>query len=187
MIIQQTRQSHTADLQKWLVANFNGTKTDDYSINRYSTINFTDRSTFKPTSWIWDFGDGQTGNGMLVSHAYQSAGTFNVKLLASNGTTADSAIQSVTVNDNVGLNSSNLYRHISIFPNPTKDQVYIQTENCKFGNITIFDLSGRGIFLKTIQSNAESVDISSFAKGVYIIQVSDDAGLSVAVRKVVVQ
>lgn len=29
-------------------------------------------------SWTWDFGDGATGTGMQVRHAYQSEGTFNV-------------------------------------------------------------------------------------------------------------
>ncbi|HVS14443.1 MAG TPA: PKD domain-containing protein [Thermoanaerobaculia bacterium] len=37
-------------------------------------------STGAPQNWSWDFGDGATANGEKVSHAYQTAGTFTVKL-----------------------------------------------------------------------------------------------------------
>ena len=32
------------------------------------------------TTYLWDFGDGATGTGMKVSHIYQQAGTYSVKL-----------------------------------------------------------------------------------------------------------
>lgn len=32
------------------------------------------------TSWLWDFGDGQTGTGKTATHAYAAAGNYDVKL-----------------------------------------------------------------------------------------------------------
>jgi PKD repeat protein len=37
-------------------------------------------STGSPSSYSWDFGDGATGNGKNVTHAYQTAGSYTVKL-----------------------------------------------------------------------------------------------------------
>jgi PKD repeat protein len=37
-------------------------------------------STGSPSSYAWDFGDGATGNGKNVTHAYQEAGAYTVKL-----------------------------------------------------------------------------------------------------------
>jgi PKD repeat protein len=45
---------------------------------------FTDRSRGTPTAWLWDFGDGSTSTEQNPVHTYGSAGTFTVRLTASN-------------------------------------------------------------------------------------------------------
>ena len=44
------------------------------------TVNFTDQTTPIPTSWLWNFGDGQTSTVQNPSHTYTTAGNFNVTL-----------------------------------------------------------------------------------------------------------
>jgi len=61
-------------------------------------ILFTDASFFNPNQWIWDFGDGTTGNGSAVGHTYLSAGTYTVCLTASNSIGADTYCEDVTLN-----------------------------------------------------------------------------------------
>jgi PKD repeat protein len=41
-------------------------------------------------SYDWDFGDGETGTGVTVSHIYAVSGTFDVTLTVSDGTVQDS-------------------------------------------------------------------------------------------------
>ncbi len=49
-------------------------------------------------SYAWDFGDGQTGTGRIVSHTYASGGTFNIRLTVSDPAAATaSANRDVTV------------------------------------------------------------------------------------------
>jgi PKD repeat protein len=47
-------------------------------------VSFTDLSGMNPTSWVWDFGDGQTGSGSSPDHIYRAVGTYDVTLTASN-------------------------------------------------------------------------------------------------------
>ncbi len=47
-------------------------------------VNFTDNSTGDPTSWHWDFGDGNTSNQENASHTYNALGNFSVTLQVSN-------------------------------------------------------------------------------------------------------
>ena len=43
-------------------------------------VRFSDSSTGKPTSWSWDFGDGDTGSRQNPTHTYAEAGEYQVKL-----------------------------------------------------------------------------------------------------------
>lgn len=47
-------------------------------------VSFRDTSSNNPTSWLWNFGDGQTSRQRNPSHLYNSAGSFNVTLTATN-------------------------------------------------------------------------------------------------------
>jgi PKD repeat protein len=47
-------------------------------------VAFSDTSSNGPTSWAWDFGDGATTTTQNPSHTYSAAGTYTVKLTATN-------------------------------------------------------------------------------------------------------
>jgi gliding motility-associated-like protein len=51
-----------------------------------SPTTFTDLSTGNPTSWLWNFGDGNTSNvGPTVTHTYAGPGSYIVTLFVSGG------------------------------------------------------------------------------------------------------
>ncbi|MCB0430366.1 MAG: M4 family metallopeptidase, partial [Flavobacteriales bacterium] len=62
-------------------------------------VQFTDKSTFAPTSWAWDFGDGASSTQQNPSHTYTASGTFTVKLTATNayGQNTDTKTSYVTI------------------------------------------------------------------------------------------
>jgi PKD repeat protein len=49
-------------------------------------VSFTDVSTGGPTSWSWNFGDGNTSTQQNPTHTYSTAGTYSVSLTVSNAT-----------------------------------------------------------------------------------------------------
>ena len=48
------------------------------------TVAFTDASTYNPTTWSWNFGDGGTSTLQNPSHVYSTAGTYSVTLTVAN-------------------------------------------------------------------------------------------------------
>ncbi len=63
-------------------------------------VTFTDRSTQGPTSWSWDFGDGETSTDQDPSHIYSRRGFFVVTLISTNADGPSEAFQlSVGVSD----------------------------------------------------------------------------------------
>ncbi|MBI5541741.1 MAG: PKD domain-containing protein [Bacteroidia bacterium] len=47
-------------------------------------VQFTDNSTGSPSTWLWNFGDGQSSTSQSPSHDYLSSGTYSVTLTAAN-------------------------------------------------------------------------------------------------------
>jgi hypothetical protein len=65
--------------------------------------------------------------------------------------------------------------NISSFPNPASDFVTLQLENIEEGtvtNVTIYDLAGKQVFNMQSNSNLQTIDVSHFAKGIYVIHVN---------------
>jgi Zn-dependent metalloprotease len=67
-------------------------------INRCDgNIQFKDLSSGAPTSWTWDFGDGQTANVQNPSHKYAASGSYTVKLTSTNGNGNDTETKTAYV------------------------------------------------------------------------------------------
>ena len=62
------------------------------------TVNFTDQSTNEPTSWQWDFGDGNSSTEQNPEHTYQDAGTYTVVLTVNNDYGSDTEIKNGFIN-----------------------------------------------------------------------------------------
>ena len=52
-------------------------------------IQFKDNSTGNPTSWFWDFGDGQSSTLQNPSITYTKSGNYSVRLIVKNGSSQD--------------------------------------------------------------------------------------------------
>jgi PKD repeat protein len=62
------------------VVQFNASSTSTCS----GTISFTDVSLNAPTSWLWNFGDGNTSTLQNPTHTYTASGVYTVSLTATN-------------------------------------------------------------------------------------------------------
>lgn len=74
------------------VAAFSGTPTTGTAP---MSVTFTDQSTNSPTSWLWNFGDGNTTGNTLKNptHLYTSPGSYTVTLTVTNAAGSGSSTQ----------------------------------------------------------------------------------------------
>ena len=61
------------------------------------TYRFEDTSTWSPTTWLWDFGDGATSTEQNPVHTYAEDGTYVVTLTVSNHLGSSTATSEITV------------------------------------------------------------------------------------------
>lgn len=76
-------------------------KADITSIYRGDTILFTDLSVNNPSSWWWDFGDGETSKSKNPIHIYNLPGNFTVTLITRNENGSDTATKSDYISVNI--------------------------------------------------------------------------------------
>jgi PKD repeat protein len=77
----RTRTNYVAATLAVPVANFTASPTTGYIPQ---TVTFTDTSTGTRTAWLWDFGDGTTSAVQNPTKTYSVAGTYTIKLTATN-------------------------------------------------------------------------------------------------------
>lgn len=65
----------------------------------------------------------------------------------------------------------------TVSPNPTTNSVTIEA-NTADGDMTVFDLFGRQVMSATLHDGRAELDLSAFAKGVYMARISSEAGIS---------
>ncbi len=68
------------------------------------TINFDASTSSDPDgdqlSYTWDFGDGQIGTGMIITHEYATAGNYEATLVVSDGSKEATKSMTISVTDN---------------------------------------------------------------------------------------
>ncbi len=132
--------------------------------------NFTDNSAGAVSSWLWDFGDGNTSTVQSPSHTYASSGSYSVCLTVTDSCgITDSSCQTlpITMTDI----DNPLYSLVNIYPNPTTDQWSIQLGDLT-GNTTIIirDIQGRLVFRETMNNQAV-VKFNASSPGVYMAEI----------------
>ncbi len=72
----------------------------------------------------------------------------------------------------------------SVYPNPTKSNIFIQLENTTVDTVSLFDTTGKLIIKETTLSLNKSIGLSNLKTGVYILEITDNKGNIVRKRVV---
>ncbi|HKC35498.1 MAG TPA: PKD domain-containing protein, partial [Chitinophagaceae bacterium] len=142
----------------------------DFTVNKVSgcsplTVVFKDLSTNNPTSWVWDFGNGQLSSQQNPTVNFSAPGTYTVKLVARN---------------NSGIDEEEKINYITVFPSPIAGLNASITTACVPATIQFTDQStvssGGGIitswswnFGDGVTSNSQNPSHTYTAAGFYTV------------------
>jgi len=152
-----------------------------YTQNSGLEINFTDLSQ-NSTQNYWDFLgiNNFTAHGVgSVSYTYPFAGTYTVKMIATNDCSSDTAVTTINVIASVEELSPD--DKILIYPNPSKDFIYLDlADNVNINQMFLKNLQNqliRQFEVKEInkcQGQVYQLNISTLCKGIYFIDIITD-------------
>jgi len=164
------------------VADFTNSATD-------LIVDFTNTS-IDASTYLWNFGDGNSTNMPSPTHVFPSPGLYDVTLIAYNDCGSDTiVIQINVIIDNI--NDISITNSLAIYPNPTKGELNIEFENYNKSdiNIEIYNVLGSIIKRRTIENTygkyTEVFDMSSYNKGIYMLIIHSDNNRTV--EKIVVE
>lgn len=134
------------------------------------------------TTYSWYKGASFVGSNSF--YKLISTGTYTLKITNSNNCTSlVSNTLNVTVITGVRNNSS-IINSLELYPNPASQNLNINIQSKQNANaqLRIFDVSGKEMFINDIKitkgETLQKIDVSNFAKGIYVIQLTDVEGIT---------
>jgi len=138
-----------------------------------AVVNFNNTSP-QGTSFLWDFGDGNTSTAQNAAHTYAASGTYQVTLTISDGVCEAVSRETVTIPSGVAIDPL-LEQSFQLFPNPGTGRFTIQANTQQISNmqVLIYDLTGRQLYASPVQKTAtfeEIFDLQQQPAGTYLIR-----------------
>ncbi len=153
-------------------------------------VQFQDATTGLPTSWKWDFGDGDTSNVQNPTHTYTTNGKYTVKLVVGSSTAKDSIekVDYITVGG-IGFEDIDVEKHLRIYPNPVQDNasLFIDYEQVEIVNVTLLNIVGERVETNVRRAAGQiELKTAGLSSGIYILKLQSSTG-DMLIRKVIIR
>ncbi|MEO6304431.1 MAG: T9SS type A sorting domain-containing protein [Bacteroidia bacterium] len=101
------------------------------------------------------------------------------------GTIQSGRVHKFTKSATTAIKNISQTSNLSLYPNPTKDKLYISNISADLNNATIefYDVTGKQIHSEKIKSE---INLSSFEKGIYLVKIKTESGQRIFLNKIVV-
>ncbi|MEY3051293.1 MAG: hypothetical protein RLY31_1078 [Bacteroidota bacterium] len=142
------------------------------------TVTFSNLSV-GGTSWYWDFGDGGFSTAVNPVHTYASPGTYSVTLAAYNEYCGNALAQDLSVQTTNGSQPTSSLRDIRVFPNPARQQLFIQVDGewpAAGWPARLLDVLGREQRAFELRAGRHALSVTDLPTGMYWLVVRPDVG-----------
>jgi hypothetical protein len=157
-----------------------------------SGLNTSNNFTYTVTqqlnsTYIWNITNGIIVSGQgtnSVNVQFISAGSSKISVLISNSQGCSDS-NSLNLNiGSVGLEKINSSSDFIIYPNPTKSEINFNFDSkLKNSSFRLMDMMGRIIMSGIIESEKQSINLSSFSDGVYLLNLGDNFNQNIKIIK----
>ena len=151
---------------------------------------FTDASTNTPTSWSWNFGDGNTATVQNTTNIYAVLDTtYYVCLTATNGVGSDTYCDSVFVADTTttpGIHEL-LLETLLVYPNPADRLITVKGVNLKGTyDVVVSNVLGQTVLRTQATCSSQgtmNIELGQLKEGLYLLELRNQAGQQIGQQK----
>lgn len=152
----------------------------------YSFSGFSGEVTFSNESentetYAWSFGDGGESDLETPTYEYLEEGIYEIILVATNGCTSDTTIQSLEL---VILSAEDDVSDFKIYPTVVSENLTIASKKAGTYELEIYSLQGNRLLKRKVKKGTSDLSLAGFQEGVYILKIHSGAGT--LTRKIVV-
>ncbi len=141
------------------------------------TYEFDASASTNTNFYNWDFGDGNTGTGMVTNHTYTVDSNYTVTLETEGECGITTFTQPIIVRG-ISVDTWDA-QGFKTQPNPVKDILFINASRYKGKSyhVKILDMSGRKMYhARDVQGNSE-INMLNLPAGTYILNVDGESGV----------
>jgi len=141
------------------------------------TVEFTNLSN-NTTNRVWSFGDGEIDyTYQTVTHTYTAVGTYQVQLITYHGPCSDTTTQTIEVINSLGLETIFITK-LKVYPNPTKNKVFIEYDFPPSESLflNLLSVDGKLVYSNKINKASTTLEIntSNLETGIYFINLKSE-------------
>ncbi|PLX02650.1 MAG: hypothetical protein C0594_11695 [Marinilabiliales bacterium] len=103
-----------------------------------------------------------------IQWEYPGTGIIEVYALNQYGCISDTAKLSIGIG-NTGIDGRDIYDAINVFPNPAKDQLYVETSKDKAYQVSIYNSMGQIVETLQFSERKTVLNVNDYASGLYYL------------------
>ncbi|WP_449495007.1 PA domain-containing protein [Brumimicrobium salinarum] len=152
--------------------------------NQDLNVNFINNS-INGSSYIWNFGDGNSSTQINPSHTYPQEGTYEVCLKVQSSCDTVNLCKAIEVfEQEAALSNNSKNTTIKIYPNPASEQIIINKGASQAEKAFIYNTIGALIEVYDLRDVNTSLDLNQLNSGIYFIQIRNNKGDSILIDKI---
>jgi hypothetical protein len=147
------------------------------------SVHFEDNSTYEPTQWHWDFGDGAVSQDTSPTHLYAQKGVYTVCLTVQNLYASNTICKEVSISNYVDANEPDIHDKILVYPNPAWDEITVEYSSDFNGSeFALYDLAGKLLKTQVLSTSKGrmQINIQDLPAGLFFYTLRNSAGFRTA-------
>jgi hypothetical protein len=166
--IQSNTTDADQDIYKFTITG--GTMTTNVDITSITT-SVINASILDNSGNLIDSAVTNTGNTLSFVRTL-TPGDYFLKIVSTTPTNTNyQTPYNFVISTTLGISNNDINK-VTFYPNPVKDILYL--DNSAASKATIYSLLGQQLEVKDIQSSSSSIDMSKYAKGIYLITLENE-------------
>ena len=87
----------------------------------------------------------------------------------------------------IGIHETGNKNNIRIYPNPAKNNLFVEQKNGKYSEIKIYSVLGKLVYQDNLNEVITEINLKNLNKGIYFVKVYEKDTQNIVLKKLIIQ